>query len=365
MGVDPMTEAAKPAREPAPAQGLGMFQKLGSLFRTYAVPRSSLVVPTPFRRDDRNCYTFLVPKRWVSDETGTSPIQLYEDGEPLGPGHAGHDDIRTLGRGRFSHWGPKVYFSTSDNSDPNTNGRTYSVVPPEGWRLGRKGVIPQQQPQEEHAPTQDWAEQEPTVELAAGQRVAVEWSLASIDPDTIFRLPDSSFAVAVPHDWPSDAESTSTLMLLEDGKPLPLPHAAHADIPLLGKGRYSHWGGELRFAASDDSDPRVNGRRYEIARADAFLFEHAPGPPVQEQGRCWVLGPLPAEWPSDDAGSSTVALLEDGKIVGEPHASHEDIRKLGGGRYSHWGRQLLFSTSDNSDPTTNGRTYTVVRLEAS
>ena len=36
-------------------------------------------------------------------------------------------------------------------------------------------------------------------------------------------------------------------------------------------------------------------------------------------------------------------------------------RKDGKGRYSHWGaRSLWFSTSDNSDPRTNGREYKVV-----
>jgi len=356
-----MTEAAQPAPETSP-QGLGLFQRLGSLFRTYAVPPGALVVPTPFRRDDRNCYTFLVPKRWVSDETGRSPIRLFEDGEPLGPAHCGHDDIRTLGRGRYSHWGAKVYFSASDNSDPNTNGRVYSVVPPEGWRRGWKGVVPETACAPGDEQHKEWADQEPPVELAPGQRVSVEWALAPLDPAIIFRLPDSAFAVAVPSEWPSDAESTSTLMLLEDGRPLPLPHAAHADIPVLGKGRYSHWSGELRFAASDDSDPRVNGRRYEIARADAYLLGHAPGPPFAEEGRCWILEHLPAEWPSDEEATSRVALLEDGRVVGAPHTAHDDIRKLGGGRYSHWGRRLFFSTSDNSDPNTNGRTYTIVRL---
>ena len=37
---------------------------------------------------------------------------------------------------------------------------------------------------------------------------------------------------------------------------------------------------------------------------------------------------------------------------------HADIRSLGGGRFSHWGNNLFFSASDNTDPRTNGRTYT-------
>ena len=32
-----------------------------------------------------------------------------------------------MGSGRFSHWGGNLFFSTSDNTDPNTNGRVYQV----------------------------------------------------------------------------------------------------------------------------------------------------------------------------------------------------------------------------------------------
>lgn len=57
---------------------------------------------------------------------------------------------------------------------------------------------------------------------------------------------------------------------------------------------------------------------------------------------------------------SGLLLFEDGKPLGPPRSAHEDIRKKGHGRYSHWTReQLYFSTSDNSDPRTNGRTYAV------
>ena len=55
---------------------------------------------------------------------------LLEDGKPLGPAHALHYKIRENGMGCFSHWGEHVYFSTSDNSDPNTNGRTYTLNVP-------------------------------------------------------------------------------------------------------------------------------------------------------------------------------------------------------------------------------------------
>ena len=60
----------------------------------------------------------------------TSKLILCEDGFPLGPARSAHADISKEGRGRFSHWGNNVMFSTSDNSDPNKNGRIYSIVNP-------------------------------------------------------------------------------------------------------------------------------------------------------------------------------------------------------------------------------------------
>ena len=59
-----------------------------------------------------------------------SKLQIYENGKALGPAHSLHADIRNIGKGRFSHWqrssGASLRFSTSDNSDPRTNGRTYT-----------------------------------------------------------------------------------------------------------------------------------------------------------------------------------------------------------------------------------------------
>ncbi len=55
---------------------------------------------------------------------------LYEDGNPLPLGNALHEEIRRAGKGRYSMWYEQIYFSTSDNSDPRTNGRTYSVRVP-------------------------------------------------------------------------------------------------------------------------------------------------------------------------------------------------------------------------------------------
>lgn len=56
---------------------------------------------------------------------------------------------------------------------------------------------------------------------------------------------------------------------------------------------------------------------------------------------------------------SRLDLYEDGKPIGPAHTLHDDIRKQGLGRYSHWGGWVIFSASDNSNPLKNGRTYAV------
>jgi hypothetical protein len=70
--------------------------------------------------------------------------------------------------------------------------------------------------------------------------------------------------VGVPDVILSDRESCSRLVVLEDGRPLPMPHAAHDLIRSKGQGAYSHWGGVIYLSTSDNSDPCRNGRRYEV-----------------------------------------------------------------------------------------------------
>ena len=63
---------------------------------------------------------------------------------------------------------------------------------------------------------------------------------------------------------------------------------------------------------------------------------------------------------------SQLVLIEDSVLIGTSHSSHEDIRTLGLGQFSHWQvrsaqgvtqEALIFSASDNSDPRSNGRSY--------
>lgn len=64
----------------------------------------------------------------VSGATQQSILKLYENGVEIGPAHTEHDEIRKNGNGTYSHWGSTLIFSASDNTDPRTNGRTYTYV---------------------------------------------------------------------------------------------------------------------------------------------------------------------------------------------------------------------------------------------
>jgi glucan phosphoethanolaminetransferase (alkaline phosphatase superfamily) len=100
---------------------------------------------------------------------------------------------------------------------------------------------------------------------------------------------------------------------------------------------------------------------------------------VPNSGYAYLFGPIEFNGPAEFSGpvfylpgdrldtppSSSLLIFEDGKSLGPPHAPHESIRESGRGNFSHWYDQLVFSSSDNTDPRVNGRTYTatgVLRL---
>jgi SAM-dependent methyltransferase len=83
---------------------------------------------------------------------------------------------------------------------------------------------------------------------------------------------------------------------------------------------------------------------------------------AEKDGLCWSLV-LPAGIPFGDSPRderfSPLRLFENGLELGPPHTLHSEIRVQGGGRFSHWGHSLYFSTSDGSDPCRNRRVYTI------
>jgi predicted AlkP superfamily phosphohydrolase/phosphomutase len=96
-------------------------------------PDKSILIDTAGLRREGHAWVAEIPAGYgPSDTPGAltaSRFVLYENDQELGPAHSLHDTIRQVGRGAYSHWDSSLYFSTSDRSDPRTNGRTYRLAP--------------------------------------------------------------------------------------------------------------------------------------------------------------------------------------------------------------------------------------------
>jgi hypothetical protein len=88
-------------------------------------------VTGPFAHDAGFAWRAAVPELSRFADGAAHParslLSVVEDGVPLPIGRAPHDDIRSIGRARFSHWHDTILFATRDNTDPNRNGRRYEI----------------------------------------------------------------------------------------------------------------------------------------------------------------------------------------------------------------------------------------------
>ena len=90
-----------------------------------------------------------------------------------------------------------------------------------------------------------------------------------------------------------------------------------------------------------------------------WLWSEVPIGAVQtEQGFAFV-GHTGRPEVASHVSLQATALLEDGVQLGLRNAQHSEIREVGLGRYSFWQDYVLFAASDNSDPRTNGRRYSM------
>jgi hypothetical protein len=69
----------------------------------------------------------LPPELHAEDPSARVPLALLEDDRKMLPDSSMHLDICALGGGAHAFWKDKVCFSTSDDTDPNLNGRAYAV----------------------------------------------------------------------------------------------------------------------------------------------------------------------------------------------------------------------------------------------
>jgi hypothetical protein len=225
----------------------------------------------------------------VGDSLGApnrSGLVLFEDGMPLGPSHAEHASIAAEGGGAYSHWRRALIFSSSDGSDPRSNGRRYHVEYPYRLRtpllvllvgaalaaLTATAVLSARSDSpflrrlwlaipvllvllvllfQALAPSVRWSLSPSS--LHASEGFAYQGPV-NLQVDFPYALPGNSVG------WPTQ----SSLILTEDGNPLGPSHEPIQSIEDHGAGRYSHWGSLLTFSASDNSDPRTNGRSYVV-----------------------------------------------------------------------------------------------------
>jgi hypothetical protein len=92
---------------------------------------SGVILKGPYKSVGKNLYLAYVPhlaRLCDTEAIQASPLMLFEDSRALGPAHALHEDIKNQGKGLYSHWGENLYFSASDNTDPNLNKRNYWVL---------------------------------------------------------------------------------------------------------------------------------------------------------------------------------------------------------------------------------------------
>ena len=118
---------------------------------------------------------------------------------------------------------------------------------------------------------------------------------------------------------------------------------------------------ELMVTLEDTSAPVATEAH--LGERDAHPLD--PAQMVAGDGLAWSV-PVPARWrglannSELPRGAQPLLLLENGRELGPVCPMHKTIREEGGGAYSHWGDSLIFSTSDGSDPRTNGREYSLV-----
>ncbi len=246
-----------------------------------------------------------------------SVLKIFENGVQLNPAHSPHADIRNIGRSRFSHWGNELYFSASDNSNPKINGRSYTYTitaaisnqaPVANAGADKTITLPNNNTSitgsgsdaDGTIASYAWTFRSgPNAPALSGINTTI-LTTGNLKAGTyVFRLTvtdnggltaydevnvivkastaktinvsqassNGGFAYYVAKNFGTPGDdltngTQSVLKIFENGVQLNPAHSSHADIRNIGKGRFSHWGNELYFSASDNTSPKTNGRTY-------------------------------------------------------------------------------------------------------
>ena len=103
------------------------------------------------------------------------------------------------------------------------------------------------------------------VNLHSNAILPVAWERKSLDLKDAIHVGSYSYQLPLGINWMNRKSlRESPTIIYEDGNALIRPNASIMDIESRGKGRFSVEEGALILSSSDNSDPRTNGRLYEI-----------------------------------------------------------------------------------------------------
>ncbi len=262
-----------------------------------------------------------------------STLRLFENSLELGPAHSFHADIRTFGQGGFSHWfatgdhpGEALRFAASDNTDPRTNGRSYTYCVPDTTPPTVSIATPA-----EGATVSGTA-----VELAAtaADEVGVAGVQFKLDGADL-GVEDTSAPYSVTWDSTTAAIGAHTLAALAWDAAGNTTPSAGVSVSVSNAGSCTQTALNVAAARSDEGF--------------AYIIAGSFGTPADN---------------SSNFVQSALRLFENSLELGPAHSFHADIRNLGQERFSHWssttgaGETIRFSSSDHTDPRNNGRSYT-------
>lgn len=95
-------------------------------------PKSRIILEGPFQKESGSAWMIKLENYAFQSDNVDNPkrskLILFENGKPLWLRHSLHDTIRSVGGGSYSHWQDNLLFSTTDNTDPNNNGRKYEIA---------------------------------------------------------------------------------------------------------------------------------------------------------------------------------------------------------------------------------------------
>lgn len=102
-----------------------LFRPQGSANYWDAILRSRKIEPLcgPYVHEKGMMWQARLSEKAIADG---ARLTILEDDVPLGYRNASTEGIARFGEGRYSHSGNIAYFASSDNSNPNENGRKYS-----------------------------------------------------------------------------------------------------------------------------------------------------------------------------------------------------------------------------------------------